>query len=716
MKAVKITVDVPAKYVGAHEDRIFLSVGQKLTGTVVLDGPGRPKACEVRWVDAHGRLLGRTPGKLDAYQRVIRYEFDLNQSFFPVHYIECSLDGQVQPMREKFFVAPTTDGWETIPAITWATYPFGDFYDKLQALGVNGIIAYGMAPFDHVVENAMRFYVDQATFWEISVYHRPFRLFWEPPTDYTGPVSPQSPGFGHNWKALHERYVRVRARCKKEGRMISRDDHYRKVFLRAYCPNDPGTRRDAGERFAAVVRQHKGFRPVFHNIADEAGITDQSKPFDFCYCHYCMDKFRLKLQKVYGSIGELNQQWGTDFKTWYDVYPLTTDETMDANMPAQKKSAPLNFAPWADHREFMDDTFSDFFAEMRRVGQSVDPIGYFSTGGCQWPDVFGGWDYCKLTRSVDALIPYNGGGNQELIRSVGGPVKNLSPFFGDDERQVRQMWFSIIHGDAGIVFWDADGDGGRFVVRPSGKIAKRGKTFGPAMREFRGGVGQQMQAWGRADDPIGMLYSQPSERAHWMLESMSERGEKDWFRSHDGVHTGNRLAWQQLIEDRQLQYRYVSYLDVDEGKGDLGRFKMLVLPESFALSARLVAAIKQFVLDGGTLVADGRVGRMTENCRQVESGLLDDLFGVVSAEKLELRTGGKLTAKRQAWLPATKDIATLNALDAGLRIAEGSGAEAAAGAGQTPAMIRRRVGKGWAVYLNVHVSPYEMSRHDVQKP
>jgi hypothetical protein len=25
-------------------------------------------------------------------------------------------------------------------------------------------------------------------------------------------------------------------------------------FFRAFCPNDPGTRRDAGERFAAVVK------------------------------------------------------------------------------------------------------------------------------------------------------------------------------------------------------------------------------------------------------------------------------------------------------------------------------------------------------------------------------------------------------------------------------------------------------------------------------
>jgi len=715
MKALFIRVDVPATYQRTVEDRDSLKVGQKLTGSVALDGPGRPKRCEIRWLDAHGRLLGRSPGTFDARQRAVRFEFDLTHSWFPVHTIECELDGEVQQARARFIVTPPTQGWETLPAITWGNYPFGDFYDRLQECGVNAMIAYRMAPYDHLIEHGMHCYVDQMAYQEISIYHRPYKLFWEPPADFKGTPS-AGRHFRQQWRMLLEKYKRARKRCGADG--ISGNAHYRKLLWRAHCPNDPGTRRNAGERLAAGVRHHKPMRPLFYNIADEAGITDQTVPFDFCYCPWCMDRFRQFAEGRYGTLSELNCQWGTAFGRWDEVYPLTCDETMDRQRGAA--GGGLNFASWADHREFMDDTFADFFAEMRRLGKEVDPIGDFSTGGTQWPTIYGGWDYAKLVRAVDVLIPYNIGGNQEIIRSIAPAVKNISPYFGDDERQVRQMWYSTIHGDAGYIFWDNDEPAGRFVVRPSGRISRRGKRFGPALREMRAGIGQQFNLWRRRDDPIGLLYSQPTERAHWMLESLAERSRIEWFdRVYRSRYVNVRQSWQRLIEDRQLQYRYISYLDLQEGAVDLGQFRLVILPESMALSEAEVAALRSFVYDGGVLVADGRCGRMAANCRQADRGLLDDLFGVRHGTDVTLKSGGvlRLTEKaKEAWHGLTRRALALKALDGSLRLAPESGAEAAAKAGQAPALIRRRVGAGWAVYLNADISLYERDRYVLDKP
>lgn len=712
MKALAIAVDVPDKYLRTTEDRDPLHVGQKLTGTVSLDEPRRPKQCEIRWVDAHGRVLGRTAGTYVARQRHIRFEFDLHHSWFPIHYIECELEGQVQQARARFIVRPQTDGWETLPAVTWAIYPYGEFYDQLQAVGVNGVLAYKMLHYDNVVEHGMRCYVDQMTFDEISIYHRPYKLFWEPPADFKD--TPQAGRhFRQHWKTLLEKYKRARAACGKEG--ISRNDHYRKLLWRAHCPNDPGTVAIAGERFAAGVRQHKPMRPLFYNIADEAGITDQTSPFDFCYCPYCMDKFRQWLEARYGTLADLNREWGTDFTNWDLVYPLTCDETMDR----VKRGEPLNFASWADHREFMDDTFADFFAEMRRVGLEVDPQGYFSTGGTQWPTIYGGWDYTKLTRAVDVLIPYNIGGNQELIRSIAPDVKNISPYFGDDERLVRQMWYSAIHGDAAFIFWDHDEPNGRFVERPSGRLSRRGKRFGPALREIRGGLGRQLALWWRADDPIGLLYSQPTERAHWMLEALDDRKEMEWFdRVYRSRYVNVRQSWQRLIEDRQLQYRYISYLDLQEGRADLSQFKLVILPETLALSETEAEALREYVHAGGVLVADGRVGRMAANCRQAEGGLLDDLFGVRQEGAVTLKTGAALNlacAGDQTWHALGKELAALNALDGSLRLAPSSDADVAARAGRAPAVICRQFGEGLAVYLNADLSHYERDRYSLTK-
>jgi hypothetical protein len=717
MKAASIVVNRPPKFVQAAEDRDFLRAGEKLTGCVTLDAPGRPKRIDIRWRDCRGRLLGSTAGRYEAYNRRVHFEFDIPPTPFWLHAIECEINGVLQQARAEFSISPTTQGWETMPAVTWATYPDGNFHDRLQEVGVNGEIAFKMKQFENVSANAMRFYVDNSTPDEISVYHRPGRLFWEPAEDAKPPYVCWGRGFRDNWKAIQQRYVRMRARAQKDGLMISRDLHFRKLFWRDFCPNAPGTATEAGERLAGVVRLHKGFRPLFYNMADEAGITDQCKPFDYCYCPWCMDKFRRQLEQRYRTLSRLNAEWGTDFRIWDDVYPLTTDETMDA----QRKGQPLNFASWNDHRAFMDDTFADFFRRVREEGRHWDPIGDFSQGGCQAPSAFGGWDYAKVIKHIDAMIPYNIGGNQEVIRSVRPSLKNLSPFFGDQERLVRGIWSAYIHGDAGIVFWDADEKTGRFVMRPSGKPSRRGKLFGPVLREIRGGYAQQFKTWARCDDPIGLLYSQPSLRAHWLIEAMDRRKQSEWFAidGDDGRYQHVRLSWQQLIEDRQLQYRYVSYLDVDEGEIDLSAFKLLILPETLAISAQLATALSDFVFNGGVLVADGRCGRMAGNGRQVADGVLDGLFGVVHGAALGLKPAAAirpLPAGANPWHVFDKSVTALRASDNDLRLAPGSGASAAAMAGAAPALIRRPFGKGWAVYLNADMHSYNWDRYDLARP
>ena len=621
MKALKINVEVPPKYVHSVEDRDFPQVGQTLKGWVQLDEPRRPTSSEIRWVDARGRILGRTTGIYDAYARRLTFSFHLDTNLFWMHRIECDLEGTTQTERATFPVSPVSQGWETMPAITWAKYPEGEYYDRLQEAGVNGQVAYRMHPFEATTANAMRFYVDQGSYQEISIYHRPFKLYWEEETLPRGNIG----SYSSHWQDLVGRYRRMRERARKQGMRVSESEFCRKLLWRSECPNNPGTVKIAGDLFAAVVRQHKGFRPLFQNIADEAGIGDQTRPFDFCYCPYCMDKFRIMLRDRYGTLSELNRQWETTFTNWDHVYPPTCDETQDANArakgrPGAKTSARgYNFAGWADHREFMDDTFAHFFHQLAEVGRRVDPIGTFSQGGTQWPTIYGGWDYAKITRTVDAIIPYNIGGSQELVRSLRPHMKRLSPFFGDDERLARRLWQTYIHGDDGVIFWDADEPTGRFVEQPSGKPSRRARRFGPALREIRGGFAQQIKRWPRLDDPIGVLFSQPSERAHWMIESLDERKEIEWLdRAYRSRYVHVRMSWQKLIEDRQRQYRYVSYLDVDEKRVDLTACKLLILPESIALSTEQFDALREFVWNGGVLVADGRTGRTVSSPRHAE--------------------------------------------------------------------------------------------------
>ena len=131
MKAVRITLDYPPRFQRHERDRDFFRVGQKLTGTVWLDGPGRPKQSEVRWLDARGRLCARTAGTPDLAERRLRFEFTIDHSVVPGNTIECTIDGRRQDCREPFVVSPPHERWLDLHTFTWADYPMGELYEKL---------------------------------------------------------------------------------------------------------------------------------------------------------------------------------------------------------------------------------------------------------------------------------------------------------------------------------------------------------------------------------------------------------------------------------------------------------------------------------------------------------------------------------------------------------------------------------------------------------
>ena len=72
---------------------------------------------------------------------------------------------------------------------------------------------------------------------------------------------------------------------------------------------------------------------------------------------------RRWLRAQYGSLGALNQEWGTNFTNWNLVMPLTTNQAM--------KAAGDNFAAWADFKELDGHLLCRRFED----GRGCDPGG-----------------------------------------------------------------------------------------------------------------------------------------------------------------------------------------------------------------------------------------------------------------------------------------------------------------------------------------------------
>jgi len=111
--------------------------------------------------------------------------------------------------------------------------------------------------------------------------------------------------------------------------------------------------------------------------------------------------------------------------------------------------------------------------------------------------------------------------------------------------------------------------------------------------------------------------------------------------------------------------------------------------------------IRDFVKQGGAVIADVRPGLYDDHCKPRERGVFDDLFGI--------RREGKPPAKRAAIGPGAdasegEKLPNL-VVDPGVKIAGPSAASRAA-ADHVPALIVNKAGGGAAVLLNFSMSSY----------
>ncbi len=174
----------------------------------------------------------------------------------------------------------------------------------------------------------------------------------------------------------------------------------------------------------------------------------------------------------------------------------------------------------------------------------------------------------------------------------------------------------------------------------------------------------------------------------------------------------NRDGWVRVTKDSGLQFDFLSSEQLEKGSLASGRYKVLILPLSMAVSPAEVKAIEAFVRNGGAVITDAAAGMMNEHCAWRQGGLLNELFGISTpaSDKRGLkRAGGEVTvtADGTKWGLDAKNLAGLTAAEAGVRAAGGA---ALLRIGAADAIIARRVGRGWAIYLNTLFDHYPMLR------
>ena len=567
-----------------------------------LQPPATGGALRLVWTDALGRVVERRAVPLDRRgASEVRFRLDTRRALAVLNRLAVRRGGDAEnaALEASFIVSPPPADWRDFQIILWQAQTARG-YARLRREGIDGaaLIANRTAPFappqdalDRLLQGDLRYYVENIATDFYSAYHR-----W-------------SADRAVNWRfiALQERY---------RG---DRDDT--SVFRRDPSLSDPRWLDEIRDRLAATVAAHRAYRPLFYNLADEAGIADLAAYWDFDLSAPSLAAFRDWLKTQYADLVALNAEWGTDFARWEDIVPEST--------PAAMRRDDGNFASWADFKAWMDVAFARALAAGRDSVHAADPAALAGLEGVQVPG-WGGYDYTRLAHAVDVMEL--GHRNYGLALALNPQLRLLAVASGGGKAEAETAWRAALRGAHGLILWDDE----QQFVRADGTLGPKGRAAMPHLRALRDGLGALLVNSTRQTDPIAILYSPASQRTQWLLDWKDRRDA--WIdrgsEAEDGEDNTVRAAldgYRSALERLGLEPRFVSPDMVERGALEGGTLRVLVLPHAVALSSSAANMIRRFVAAGGTIVADTEPGAFDEHSRRRSALPLHDL---VSAQTI----------------------------------------------------------------------------------
>ena len=557
----------------------------------------------VEWSDSYGRLVEKRRIAVTlARQRDIAFTLDLRRALARQNRLSAHLTfkargataAREQDVEQTFMTPPPEEGWNDYQVAIWQPGNAAR-YASLKTMGVSAAMILPsrgqpdvVAPEIGPIEEAdLACYVENIATDFYAAYHRWF------------PDRPK------NWQ-----FRDAKARYQKNPLDPS-------AFVRDPSLSDPVWQQKIAARLAGVVRAYAPYRPLYYTLADEPGIAETGSFWDFDVSEASLSSMRRWLEHGYGSLAALNRQWGTSFASWDKVAPMTTDEALRLDHE--------NFSAWADFKEWMDEAFAEAFALGTKAVHGADPKARAALEGGQIPG-WGGYDYSRLSHAVDVMELYDYGDNLAIAQALNPDLVVLTTAFGTGPAEARRVWRELLRGTRGLILWDAKGE----LADPAGRLGARGAAAAPYLQEIRNGLGALLIASQRQYDPVVILYSPASQRVQWLLDRREEG--KGWS-ARDVDSENGEDAWRAamagfagIAADAGLQPRYISSQTLAKDGLDPARERLLLLPDTLALSAAEAAAIRRFVAKGGVVLADGAIGIFDGHGRREARSQLADLL------------------------------------------------------------------------------------------
>ncbi|HUL79099.1 MAG TPA: beta-galactosidase, partial [Vicinamibacteria bacterium] len=265
------------------------------------------------------------------------------------------------------------------------------------------------------------------------------------------------------------------------------------------------------ERLFALGRTAARAKAVYNMdyyfVGDEGSLGSYDDPVDFCWGMHTLAGFRSWLRERYGSLDELNSEWGSGFSDWEAVLPLTTE--------AARREG--RYAPWADHRTYMETSFARAYQTVRKGVREGDPDGHIALSGTQVTSPWNGCDWYRLDQVIDDFLSYSGGNQWDIHRSFAKPGAQIGFWtgYGRSGAAVKhEVWTAALEGVLHPqIFWSPS------IVNPDLTFSRSGRDLGEVFRALRfEGIGRLLMEAERIDDGVAIHYSMPSVHAAGILD------------------------------------------------------------------------------------------------------------------------------------------------------------------------------------------------------
>ncbi len=367
------------------------------------------------------------------------------------------------------------------------------------------------------------------------------------------------------------------------------------LLIRTPCLSDPEFRSRMQREFMEFGRQSRHLGASFYWFGDELSLTGYwSSAIDFCFSPSCLKGFQEFLRQKYGSVENAAAQWGRNYRSFEEFIPETATEA--------KRRNDGNFSAWADHLEYMDQllcNYIDFFAAQGLL--AGDPNARYFISGPQAPSAYGGNDWSIQSRVYTGLMSYNFGGLQDILHSFNPGTVDLPWILGYANyggKVCYELWKSLQFRVRGAMGFSMAS-----LIRPDGTLSRSGQAVAEYIPEITSGIGKLfIGTLDFAPPEVLIFYSQSSIRAAYI----SGRATK---------HEDIRMKYAMLCRNYGIPFRMISERELLADVCSGNTVKLLILPDSNAVSDRALAKIRQFIARGGKVLAEGNFAGMDNSCR-----------------------------------------------------------------------------------------------------